>query len=398
MNVWLSVLLSPITFLIFYDLAFIYRPILGGNGELPLQYTIFIILMDILMMISLVWLYHLSKHKAMLLGNRRHWNPEHSVSNAGYITILLIAVLLFLYLVYRVFGSFDLTNVYKFNQEFYSQSKVGTSWVFFFLYAFVFVGLYDIYLSGLTKFKVASIVILILVNAATGGRGNVITYLFLLLVIYGVVWRGKHVVLVSGTIFILAFSTFTYNTLFRSESKNISEYLESKSSVVDFNQVVAIKDSIDYWLESGPCYICFIEDLTYFFLPRSIFNEKPISNAETRRVYPNIAATGSTYTFGIYGSSLINLGIVSFFFIPFVFFIYSYGYFASLYSGKRNYIYFSMIYCGVDAVQFVRGGIFDIRLVRLLFTLMLAYLFYRSILLVFKEKLNAQTRKIIYMK
>jgi len=50
-----------------------------------------------------------------------------------------------------------------------------------------------------------------------------------------------------------------------------------------------------------------------------------------------------------------------------------------------NYI---LIYCGVDAVQFVRGGLFDIRLIRLIVTLLLAYFIYRFALIIFVKRVR----------
>lgn len=384
MNLILSLALSPIAFLVFYDVFFTYVPLFKGDGELPFEFIFFMVLIDIFMIGVLIWFYSIIRNRARKLNRKRVWNSVE-INNLGYVLIVSVAVLLFYFLVYRVFGEFDLRNVYLNNQRFYSQSKVGTSWVFFFLYSFVFVLLYDVYKNGFTNFKMISILLLILINAATGGRGNVITYLFLFILIYGVTWRGKNLIVMGGGVLILIASTFAYNTLSRSSSVDVVEYLESNSSTADLNQVYAISDSLNHWLDNGACYNCFFEDLTFFFLPRYIYPNKPISNAETRLVYPEVAERGSSYTFGIYGSTLINLGAVTFIFIPVFYFLYAYSFFNSLYSDRKTFIKFFFIYCGVNAVQFVRGGVFDVRLIRLFVTFILAYLIYRFVICFFAK-------------
>ncbi len=198
------------------------------------------------------------------------------INRKGYILLLIAAISIFFFLVFNVFGSFDVSYVYKFNQIFYAQSKVGTAWIFFFLQAFVFVALYDIYLNGYSKFKIFCVLALILINAATGSRGNVVTYLLLFILIYGVIWRGKNVVFMGGVIFIIISSTLLYNTFYRSGADSLSKYLESSSSTADLNQVYAIADSIDYWNKNGACYTCLLEDISNFFIPRYFFPDKPI--------------------------------------------------------------------------------------------------------------------------
>ncbi len=390
MRVWLSVLLSPIAFLVFYDVVFSYFPLARGDGELPVEYVFFMVFVDLVMLSVLMRLYQFSKGRAAHNYISTKFLPARAlvINWQGYIFLLISAISLFFFLVFNVFDSLDVSNIYKYNQLFYSQSKVGTSWVFFFLYAFVFVALYDVYLSGFSIFKIICVLALILINAATGGRGNVITYLFLFIVIYGVVWRGKNILFMGVAVLLFIASTFLYNTLYRSGNDNLSGYLESKSSVADLNQVYAIGDSIDYWSENGACYTCVFEDLSNFFVPRYFYPDKPISNAETRHVYPEVAATGTTQTFGIYGGSIINLGFFSFLFIPIFYLFYTYGYFYALYSTKKTYLKFFLIYCGVNAVQFVRGGVIDARLFRLFATFFLAYLIYRFLLVLFGKRVR----------
>ena len=254
----------------------------------------------------------------------------------------------------------------------------------------MFVALYDNYLNGFTKYTMFITLALILINVATGGRGHIITFLFLLIIIYAVVWRGKKVLFMGGLIAILIVSSFAYNTLFRSGASDISEYMESVSSIADMNQANAIRDAIDYWYREGACYTCFIEDLSNFFVPRYFYPDKPISNAETRAVYPEVAAMGTTQTFGIYGGTFINIGLLTIIFVPAFYFFYSYAYIRSLYATQKSYLNFFLIYCGVNAVQFVRGGVLDARLVRLFITFLLAYLLYRFVLALFRKRVQGK--------
>ena len=95
---------------------------------------------------------------------------------------------------------------------------------------------------------------------------------------------------------------------------------------------------------------------------------------------------GTTQTYGIYGSSFINIGLLSIFFVPLFYYLYSYIFIRSVYSKNKNFISFSMIYAGLNAVQFVRGGIFDVRLVRLTVTLLIAYFMYHMIVALFGKR------------
>jgi len=383
-NLWLSICLSPVVFLVFYDIVFVYLPLIRGDGTLPTEFIVYMVCVNLVMTYILLWLYLQLKKRETYGGKSSTMSPHRAgLGWQGHLFMVVLTTSLFFYLVFNVFGSFDLSNVYENNQMFYAKSKVGTAWVYFFLQAFVFTALYDIYLTGNSKFKIICVLLLILINAATGGRSNVITYLFFFIIIYGVIWRGRYILIVGGSVLILVFSTFLYNTLSRSGMDNISEYMETKSSIADFNQLYAIADSIDYWNDNGACNTCLLEDLSYFFIPRRLYPDKPISNAETRRVYPEVAARGTTQTFGLYGGSILNLGLFSFIFIPVFYFFYTYAFFSSIYTRRKSYLSFFFIYCGVNAVQFVRGGVLDIRLIRLFVTFLLAYLIYQFFLVLF---------------
>lgn len=374
MIVWLSVLLSPIIFLLFYDVIFSYIPLIAGDAELPLEFVVYMVSVNIFCLLLL--LYFVPYLRRRTRGSVNPVVDARGLSSASYLVLLVASILFFLILVNYVFQSFNVLNVYYNNQMFYTFSRRGGSWVYFFLNAFVFMILYDFYLHGFSKFKVLCFLGLVIVNAAAGSRGNIITYLLCFTLIYGVVWRGRRVFFIGLLAAGFVLMTFFYNTLSRSGSGDIFEYLESKASSIDFNQASAINDSLNYWDSEGGCYTCFIEDLSGFFIPRYFYPDKPMSNAETRLIYPNVAETGSTWTFGIYGSSIINMGVLAFLFVPFFYLGYSYFYFAALTSARKSFLKFSFIYFGANAIQFVRGGVLDVRLVRLLVTLFLVYFLY----------------------
>lgn len=374
MSIWLSALLSPPLFLIFYDIVFSYVPLILGGGQLPAEFVVYMIAVNFFLLFSLIWFLPFAKRRMCTTVNVD--SSARGLNGVSYVVLLVASGLFFLILVDHVFQSFNILNVYYNNQTFYTLSRRGGSWVFFFLNAFVFIVLYDLYRYGFSKFKILCFLGLVVINAAAGSRGNIITYLLCFILIYGVVWKGKRIfftgLLAAG--FILM--TFFYNTLSRSGSGDIVDYLESKASSIDFNQASAINDSLEYWGNEGACYTCFAEDLSVFFIPRHFYPDKPMSNAETRLVYPSVAANGSTWTFGIYGSSIINIGVLAFAFVPIFYFFYSYLYFAALTSASKSFFNFSMIYFGANAIQFVRGGVIDVRLIRLLVTLLLVYALY----------------------
>lgn len=384
--------LSPMLFLIFYDVVFIYRPLFFVQDGMPTEFVLYMIFVDVLALIMFFWgCLYFKRHSLNGVGESVLKASKYRINWRGHAFILFLTMLIFFYLIFKVFGNFDISNVYLKNHEFYSQAKVGTSWLFFFLYAFVLVVLYEAYLNGFTGYTIFVALALILINAATGGRGHVITYFFLFLIIYAVVWPGKKVFLMGVVVVVLIVSSFAYNTLFRSGASNVSSYMESSSSVADMNQANAISAAIDYWYSEGACYTCFIEDSYNLFIPRRFFPDKPISNAETRAVYPEVAERGTTQTFGIYGGTLINTGLLALMLIPMFYMLYSYSYVKALYAKKRNYLNFILIYCGVNAVQFVRGGVLDARLIRLLITLLLSYVLYRGVLYLFgvRRKVHA---------
>ncbi len=381
-------------FLLAYDVVFIHIPLFKGESTLPEEFVFFIISIDFMMLVMFVWLYRYSSRSlANACVLESHLSPSGlTIGWQGYMFLLVATIAIFLYLVFKVFGVLDISQVYLSNHTFYSQSKIGTSWLFYFLYAMVFVALYDSYLHGFTKFSMFIILLLILINAATGGRGHVITYLLLFFMIYTVVWDGKKIFFIGGLITVLIISSFAYNTLFRSGSTNVNEYLETSSSEADMNQAFAINDAIDYWYREGACYTCVIQDLSNLLLPRSIYPDKPISNAETREVYPEVAARGTTQTFGIYGGSILNIGLLSLLFVPVFYFLYVYFFAKALFNRKKSYLNFFLIYCGVNAVQFVRGGVLDARLIRLFITFLLAYFLYKLVLALFSKTRRIKLR------
>jgi len=381
--------LSPPVFLIFYDIIFTFIPIYSGKGYLPSTLTAYMIALDVCFFFSLLWFYHfvVKRMNHSPLVN----DPNNGLSNIIYILLLLLSASLFLFLVHYVFKNFNILNVIYNNQTFYTNSRRGASWVYFFLNAFVFIVLFDFYLKGFSKFKIFMFFCIVIVNAAAGSRGNIITYFFCFILIYGVVWQGKRIISTGVFVVVFVLATFIYNTLSRSGSTDVAEYTSSSASSADFIQARAINDSLNYWDRKGGCYTCFAQDLSTFFIPRYFYPDKPMSNAETREVYPKVAQIGSTWTFGLYGSSIISMGLFAFIFIPTFYFYYSYFYFRALTSKKKSFSKFSMIYLGANAVQFVRGGVVDIRLVRLIITLFLVYVIY----IILKKSINKLKFKLI---
>lgn len=389
LSIVVLMILSPPVFLIFYDITFTFIPLSQGDGYLPPVMIAYMATLDFCFFLLLFWFYRfiLSRlnNSTPLLNE-----PQNGLSNTVYLFLLVASIYLFLFLVHHVFNSYNILNVLTQNQTFYTKSRRGGSWVYFFLNAFVFIALFDFYLKGFSKYKIFIFFCLVIVNAAAGSRGNIITYFFCFILIYGVVWQGKRLFSTGLFVVIFVLTTFIYNTLSRSGSTDVDEYRSSSASSADFNQAHAISDSLSYWDKEGGCYTCFAQDLSTFFIPRYFYPDKPMSNAETREVYPKVAAIGSTWTFGIYGGSIIGMGLFAFIFIPVFYLYYSYFYFKALTSRKKSFLKFSMIYLGANAVQFVRGGVVDIRMIRLMLTLILVYV----IFIFLKKTLNRLKLKL----
>ena len=110
-----------------------------------------------------------------------------------------------------------------------------------------------------------------------------------------------------------------------------------------------------------------------------------MSTAATRLIYPEVGARGTSYTFGIYANTLMNIGYFSFLLIPLFLFLISYLYIKAIKSNSRDYMSFFVIYLAINSKQLIRGGILDVRLLRLTIAFFLSYLLFRFISIQFKH-------------
>lgn len=359
--------MSPLFLVPLYDLIF-YIPssIWGPYKDLSDFFPLYLLIQSTL---CIFLLYLLSIKNFTLKVNVSNYE-DSGIGKFGYCCIFLVCVFLFLYLFHSVFSDFNFIKIFTNSARFYAKSKIGTAWVFFLYQFFLFLMLYDMYKSGVKKYRVVIFFLCVLIIALTGGRSSIISYMIFLvyiaIVVHGVIVPKKIVL----TLVMFIFLIFSGNALLRSTVENSSEasvfsYLESDAFLLDFDNSFVLQDAIDYNYENGVSYLIFLEDLVYSFIPRAVYPNKPVSTAETRLVYSELLSDGRTtnYTFGIYGNAYLNFGYIGFLLATIVTIVVGFKYhnvFNRVHLRRTKdffYIYFFMMF-----ILVLRGGYFNIRI------------------------------------
>lgn len=107
---------------------------------------------------------------------------------------------------------------------------------------------------------------------------------------------------------------------------------------------------------------------------RALDENKPLSTAETRLIYPDVAERGTNYTFGLYGNLYLNLGYIGLALAPFLVFVLNFLYFRVSLIGVRRSRDFLMLFLTFYTIQFARGGLINYRFLIFIFSISIACL------------------------
>lgn len=359
---------SPALFLLLYDVLFYYIPLSSGKyGAIEGEVLFVMIASDILAAVCLFFV----GVRLLVSGNAKE-TFEYSSRGVGvgiYLCLCVFVFFIFNYLVYSVFGAVNYSAVLDNFSGFYALTKRGTAWLFIFLYAVIFMMLYDIYISGVNLLKSLCFFFVLALVAMTGGRSFIVVAALFYFYIRVVIWHARFGF--GRALFVLLFSgiVFLGGAILRAGS--LDSYAEGSVSL-DFDAAFILNDSIVHAEEHGFSYLLSLEDFYNTFVPRYFNEDKPMSTAETRLVYPEVADRGTNYTFGIYANSFLNLGYVGFVAVPvYVFFASALFYYFSV-SRVRGFFSFVVLFYLFYSLQFVRGGMINSRLLFIFISILIA--------------------------
>lgn len=362
------VVMSPLLLVALYDLIFYVPSALSGRySDLGDFFPIYICLQSVFFVGFLLFLHSRTCMSKTYGGDVIEFNLGKGLSPWIYIVLFIACGGLFFFLLYSVFGSFELNNILSQNAKFYAKSKIGTAWVFFVYQFILFLMLFDIYKTGIRTLKVMVFISCVFLIALTGGRSSIIAYIMFLLFIAIAVYRVQIKTYITVLFLMFFFVILSANALLRGgdTTATVTDYVESDAFILDFNNSFILQDTIDYIGKNQTPYGVFLEDILFAFIPRAIYPDKPVSTSETRLVYKDMLADGRTtnITFGIYGNAVLNFGYVGLFF-SFVLTFFSGVQYKRVVDriAKRRTIDFIWLYYFMMFTIVLRGGYFNLRL------------------------------------
>lgn len=342
------------------------------------EYFFYIVMINIFSFITLIF-FLLIKDRIKPFPQKKHLDYTLEIHTSWYLIFFIIIFMLIGYLTIHVYGSISYDKIITDNARFYGLSKRGTAWIFYLIEIIILTLLYDLYSNEMTKTKVFFLFAILALLATTGGRSIIMIYIFFIFFLYTVVHRYKINFLLLLFVIIFTMVVFIGSSLMRHKI-DLQTYIATKTSKFDSNQAFMLNDTIELIENSNENTILIdIIAIPYSLVPRAIWKEKPLSTAATRLVYPEIADRGTNITFGLYANALLNLHYLAFWFIPFFLFIYNYLYFKVLNSHSKTILNFTLLYLSIKSVQFIRGGIIDLRILLILVMILLSYILFHII-------------------
>lgn len=192
-----------------------------------------------------------------------------------------------------------LTNVSEFSR-FYSGSRRGGAWILLLVNSLAYGQIY-IYFKSRNIWHGVGCVAFMFVLSMQGGRGILMSYIMMLMLVR--MWHtgsGKSIPMMAS----IAAGVFLIASFLR--TGNLDDYMNSMSIFYDFNLSHVYEECHVYVSENGTEWGLFASDVV-LFIPRAFWPDKPMSTHETLLIYPDVALSGTTYTFGLYGNSLLHM-------------------------------------------------------------------------------------------
>lgn len=329
------------------------------------------------------------------------------------ISLLLITIGIFALLVmsfYRVFGTISPSHVIDDYHTYSFMVTKGGAWIVLAMYSALFIQLMNMYFGGVTKkngaFMIASLIIVSLI----GGRGILIVFvlMFVVLLMFQRVSFLKFVI-ASTLAFASMGASYIIVTDMRAPTtsgdlvsikdkskKRLSQQIfcaplnngaaiSPTESFEDLNYNAAfISEDVLRAIKNNEiepkAYA--IEDAMTLLVPRQIMPSKPISTAETREIYPNVAARGTNITFPLKANVIMHLGGWAFYadwiFVAICQTLMLIG--IARRTKAPSIAGFAMMFCGLGFMLIARGGIFNARLLVIALCIFAAYAGYCALL------------------
>ncbi len=310
-----------------------------------------------------------------------------SLSTLAHVLIIISILGLLALSIYRVLGTLSPGYVLQEYKRYNFKATDGGAWMILAIYAALFLQLMDMYFGGVTKKNGTFLILGILIASFSGGRGILILFalMFIVLLMFQRVRLWKFLI-ASSLVIVSVGTSFVLITDMRAppdHSKPVKvaptdsyEDLNYNAAFISEDVLVAIKN---HSIEPGAYAI---EDALMTFVPRKLMPSKPISTAETRAIYPDVAKRGTNITFPLKANLLMHMGSWAFYADWIVVAICQtlmiFG--ISRRTSAPGVIGFAMLFCGIGFTLIARGGIFNARLLVMVSCILAAYAGYRALL------------------
>lgn len=317
----------------------------------------------------------------------------HMLITAGILALLALSI-------YRVLGTLQPAYVLKEYQTYNFKATDGGAWMILAMYAALFLQLMDMYFSGVTRKNGVFLLVNILIVSFSGGRGILILFalMFIVLLMFQRVSLWKFLLASSlaiasvGTSFVLITdmrAPATHHKVIPHHGPKVpgvpTEETDPTDSYEDMNYNAAfISEDVLAALQNHDieprAYA--LEDAMMTFVPRKLFPGKPISTAETRAIYPDVAKRGTNITFPLKANVLMHLGRSGFYFdwvvVALCQTLMVFG--IARRTSSPGLAGFAMLFCGLGFTLVARGGIFNARLLVIGACILSAYVGYKLLL------------------
>lgn len=373
MKALLFILTFPAFSFLAYDIIFIHTPAYSADYESIESLLWLVFLNDIVAIFCILFFFLFFLRR---LRSNRPIIFSAGLSNFIYVILLFLTAALFLFLSFSVFNTINPKVIFEDYSRFYALSKRGTAWAFLIYNAILFLICYDVYRSGLNKTKALIFLLICGIIALTGGRSFLVFIAIFFLYILVVANRYQLKIAMTAVFFGIFSAAFVGNTIMR--AGGIENYLASAATKLDFDAAFIFNDVLSHLETNDPEPTLFLEDIANIFIPRSLNPEKPVSTAETRLLYPEVAERGTNITFGIYGNAFLHLGYFGAL-VPVLYLVGSSFIYIYLTRARKTWLNFSVAMLIVYSMQFVRGGVFNSRLIFVLLGLFVAIFAYELI-------------------
>lgn len=374
---------SIINYLIYFLAPFALENILNKNLDHINEIHLIIIINEIL-----IFLYMLIFQKKLINLKLINKNRLNYFDIFIPLLVIMLPVLIILLINFLQYGIGDFNEMYK------SSRKGGNAWKIMMGYVLAYIPF--IYLYVTNKFNIKFYILILLAFFGiflTGARIGFVE--ILLMFIFFMIYIGK--ISINKLLFIFSFGIvliigMTVVRMLGSESQDITINLLEGLIVfftLSFDMSVHFDKIITYTNNHELLYGRTLLDFIYYFMPSSLFPDKPMSSEAARTIYDYAAETGVGYNFGMFAISYLNFGLVGSILLPFIYFLifnYMYNKFVLLkLKNKPNILHFIYIYMSIKIIIALRLGIMThflglitLQLIFILFLYYYVYIYIKS--------------------